>query len=194
MKRLGQVLVLLAMVAMFIPAVAQSASAQAACTPGYPGCPPPTIDVPDPITVVGGRVVVTGGNWCPNGTVDIYLDGTILVANDVPVAADGTFSTTVTIPPGTSPGPHTLTVVGFDSSCQGTPVEQVRDITVLSGGGQGPGGGGVQAGGAAGAPSGGNLPFTGSNISAGMLILFALLIVGAVSLVAGRRRASHVKE
>jgi len=194
MKRLGRVLVLVAMVATFIPAFAQSANA--ACNPsGYPSSPP-SILVNNLNPQAGDVVVVSGSNWDPNQPVDIWLDGTIHLGTAT-ADANGDFSASVTIPPGTSPGAHEISVSGSDCSGQPLAVRPIVSIVVVRGGQGGPGGGGgggFQTGGAAAAPSGGNLPFTGSNISAGMLILFSLLIVGAVSLVAGRRRASHVKE
>lgn len=191
MNRIGRVLVLTTLVAMFIPAFAQSASA--ACNPGDPGYPscPPTVSVDNTNPRPGDAVVVSGSNWCPGSTVQIFLDG--VSVGSALVNGTGDFSTSITIPLGTSPGPHDITVQGLDGSCQ-TPQTGVRTI-VVSGAGGHQGGGGVSGGGiVGGAAQGGNLPFTGSNISAGMLILFALLMVGAVSLVAGRRRNAHSKE
>lgn len=174
MKRIGRVLAVVTLVAMFIPAFVQTASA--ACNPGDPGYPscPPSISVDNTNPSAGDQVAVSGSNWCPGSTVEIFLDG-VSVGTAV-VDGSGSFSTDITIPAGTAAGPHEITVEGLDSTCQ-NPQTQSRTITV-GGAGQG----------------GGNLPFTGSNISAGLLILMALIVVGAVSLVAGRRRDAHAKE
>jgi LPXTG-motif cell wall-anchored protein len=48
------------------------------------------------------------GEGCPAGTVDIMLDGTV-VADDVPVNSDGTFSTNVVAP--SAPGNYTYSSV-----------------------------------------------------------------------------------
>ena len=177
MRRIGRVLAAFTLVALFIPAFAQTASA--ACGPGDPGYPncPPSITVDNTNPSAGDQVNVSGSNWCPGSTVEIFLDGTSV--GTAVVDSKGNFSTDITIPAGTPPGPHIITVKGLGfgtgTTC-GPPQVQSRTITV---------GGGGQAG--------GNLPFTGSNISAGMLILFALIVVGAVSIVAGRRRDAHAK-
>jgi hypothetical protein len=115
---------------------------------------------------------VNGFNWCPNSTVEIFLNGNKI--GEATVDASGHFTFDFTIPPGTST-PIVVTCRGLDGGCQGPPVSESRTLF-----------GGV-------AP-GGSLPFTGSNISAGMLMLFSLVVVGAVSLVAGRRRDSRARE
>jgi len=106
------------------------------------------------------------------------------------VDSTGHFSIPVTIPPGTPPGPHTIIGVGRAYDCQETRVES-RNIVVGGwhrGGNQG---GNVPF---PGAGEGGNLPFTGGNISVGVIILAALLLVGAVSLLLGRRRETPTGE
>jgi len=42
-------------------------------------------------------------------------------------------------------------------------------------------------------PGGGTLPFTGANISWGLILVVALVITGAVLLFAGRRRGSRTQ-
>jgi hypothetical protein len=162
-------LMLFAVVGMPAGAMAQNPPP----SPTYPPQPPPEIDVgptnPDP----GDMVTVTGRNWCPGSEVDLYLD----VIDDAhylgtaTVDKNGQFTQGVTIPPGTSPGPHEILASGLAYNCVDSRVMS-RTITV---GGQG-------------AQGGGELPFTGSNISLGLLVLAALVIGGAVSLVAARRR------
>jgi len=178
MKRIGRVLAVFTLVAMFVPAFVQTASAAKACdptSPPYPSCEPSVI-VDNTNPSAGDQVGVSGSNWCPDTTVEIFLDGTSL--GTAVVDASGSFSTSITIPAGTAPGSHVITVEGLGGGTTCSPRTQSRTITVAGGG----------------AAGGGNLPFTGSNISAGMLILFALIVVGGISLVAGRRRDAHVKE
>lgn len=133
---------------------------------------PPNVTVDDSTPNPGQGVIVSGTNWCPGSTVEIFLDGKSV--GTAKVGSDGTFSTTISIPAGTTAGEHTITVRGLDSTCQNS---QVEALTISVSGG--------------GAAQGGNLPFTGSNISVGMLLLAALVIVGAASVLAGRRRKAH---
>lgn len=162
-KRVAAALLTLsAVVALATPA------AQAQTYP--PG--PPSIGVDDTVVRPKDKVVVTGADWCPGSTVDIYLNGTYIATADV--GSDGTFSTTITIPAGTEPGPAKITVKGLDETCEQTRVLG-RTITVL------------------GIESAGDLPFTGGNISVWMLAVAALLAAGAVFAVAGRRREKHLR-
>ena len=177
MKRAGTaVFIVLLLVA--IPATAFAQSQSPPPSPTYPPDIPPSIDVgptdPDP----GGQVTVSGRGWCPGSTVDIYLD----VIDDAhylgtaTVGQDGTFTTKVTIPPNTPPGPHTILVSGLAYNCTDT---RVMSRTIVVGG----------------ETEGGTLPFTGSsNLTWGLLVLVALVAIGAVTLVAGRRRGRLTEE
>lgn len=163
------------MMLLLIPAHALAQSPPP--SPTYPPLPPPTIDVgptdPDP----GGKVTVTGANWCPNSTVDIYIDmvDDAHYLGTATVGPDGTFVKPVTIPPGTTPGPHEIIVVGLASDCQ-SPRTMSRTITI---GGEEPGG---------------SLPFTGANLAIGLMILVALVVVGIAATLAGRRRGAAGEE
>ena len=133
----------------------------------------PTVDVSDSNPKPGEPVTVSGDNWCPGSTVSIYLDGQFV--GTATVDAGGHFDTSIVIPKDIDPGQHTITVVGLDSSC----TEVVTRTTVFN----------IAGGGVSGQAT---LPFTGSNISVGVLLLAALVIVGTTALVAGRRRkAAH---
>jgi len=156
----------------------------------YPTCPP-TVDVNDTTPSAGETIIVSGNNWCPNSTVDIYLD-VVDAAHYLGTAkadSSGHFSIAVTIPPNTPPGNHTIIAVGLAYNCQETKTRS-RTITVMI---HGHGGGNVPFPGGPGAGEG-NLPFTGGNISVGVSILAALLLVGAASLLLGRRRETPTGE
>jgi hypothetical protein len=169
MKRLGIALVITATLGLMFVA---APSASAACK--YPPCPPPTVGVGNTHPTPGGTTGLSGARWCPGSTVQIFLDGK-LVGTAI-VDSTGHFTFNLHIPPNISPGHHTITFTGLDSTCDNT-------VTLTQG---------IVIGGAA--ASGGNLPFTGSNISVGVLLLIALLIIGATSLVAGRRRKMTTTE
>jgi len=128
---------------------------------------PPTADVGDTNPSPGQTTDLFGAHWCPNSTVQIFFDGKFL--GTAHTDSEGKFDTNITIPSNASAGEHTITVKGLDDEC-----ENVREVNIT-----------ITISGAA---AGGNLPFTGSNISVGALLVIALVIVGAASLVAGRRR------
>ncbi len=116
----------------------------------------------DPGAGSHGRTI-TGDNWCPGSTVQIYVDGDFVgTAN---VGTDGTF--TFRLPDNIADGTHLVEIFGLAADCE---TNTNVPITVVLG-----------AGGTA---------FTGANVSTGILVLGALLIVGAGALVAGRRRKS----
>ena len=126
------------------------------------GYPPgaQTIEVSDSTVFPCGTVTVSGENLVPGTTVNITFDGEVI--GSAVVGADGTYSTSVTIPCDTAPGTYVLGAGGVNTQ-----------ITVLAAGGVG-GGGGV--------------PATGANLGIGVLILAALMVVGVTALVATRRR------
>lgn len=147
-----------------------SAPAQAQTYPPKP----PSIGVNDTLVRPGDKVVVSGADWCPGSTVDIFLNGKFITTADV--GGDGTFSTSITVPAGTDAGPAEITVEGLDETCDETRVLG-RTITVVLGATE----------------SGGNLPFTGENVSVWMLVVAGLMVVGAGFAVAGRRREKHLR-
>ena len=130
----------------------------ASAQPCYPDCPPPEVSF-------GGDDNLTGEFWCPGSTVSIYVDGAF--AGTAQVNANGQFNFPLK---NLSPGNHVVEVIGLDSTC-----EEVRTVRLNVN----------VAGGTTGRSA---LPFTGSNISVGVLLIGALVIVGATALVAGRRR------
>jgi hypothetical protein len=117
----------------------------------------------------GNNGTITGAGWCPGSDVTISVDGSVV--GTATVAGDGTFSfdlpnsVDLTVD-------HTITVEGLQSDCT-TPF---TDTFVLGGTGT----------------NGGGTAFTGSNISVGLLVFGALMIVGAGALLASRRRG-HAK-
>lgn len=161
MKRLGIALVITATLGLILVAAPSAGAAP------YPPAPPPTVGG-DPTPTPGSITDLSGSNWCPGSTVQIFLDGDFI--GNATVDSSGQFLFGWHVPPNISPGPHTLTFKGLDSTCDNL-VTVSMGITIAGEG-----------------AAGGNLPFTGSNISVGVLLLAALMIIGAASLVAGRRR------
>jgi hypothetical protein len=173
MKRLGIALAMATALGLFIAAPALAApSAVPDC---YPNCTP-TGSVSDNTPTPGETITVTGGNFCPNSQITVLFDGEEIGHGHADGA--GQFSDQVTIPADATPGHHVITLSGLGSDCQ-TPATVEIPITVVSGaeGAAGGGGGG-----------GGGVAFTGANISLGMLALAAMVIIGAASLIVGRRR------
>jgi LPXTG-motif cell wall-anchored protein len=125
------------------------------------GYPPgaQTIEVSDSTVFPCGTVTVTGENLVPGTTVNITFDGEVI--GSAVVGADGTYSTSVTIPCDTAPGTYVLGAGGVNTQ-----------ITVLAAGGAG----------------GGGVPGTGANLGAGIFILGGLLVLGVTALVLTRRR------
>src|SRR5262249_47707157 len=142
MKRLGIALVITATLGLMFVA-APSASAKKC---GYPPCPPPTVGVGDTNPTPGSIDHLSGDNWCPGSTVQIFLDGTFV--GNATVDSNGHFDFGLHIPPNIDPGEHIITFKGLDSTCDHL-VTLHLSIFI------------------SGAAAGGNLPFTGSNISVG---------------------------
>lgn len=113
----------------------------------------------------GGTVAVSGSGFADNVEIDIFFDD-ILVTSVFP-DQEGAFSASFTAPEAAA-GTHTVTAVQVLPD--GTVLEQSATITCV----------------VAAAPG---LAVTGANISMGLLLLAGLIVVGAVALVAGRRRS-----
>jgi hypothetical protein len=172
MKRLGIALAVATALGLFIAVPALAApSAVPNC---YPNCTP-TGSVSDNTPTPGETITVTGGNFCPNSQVTVLFDGEVIGHGQAD--GSGQFSDQVTIPANASVGDHVITLSGLASDCK-TPATVEIPITVVSGTEGGAGGGG----------GGGGVAFTGANISLGMLVLAVMVIVGAASLIVGRRR------
>ncbi len=107
---------------------------------------------------------VVGDHFPPNTTPTVFVDGQ--VSGQAQVSNDGSF--TFPLPSSTEPGDHTVTVEG--SSVRATcTVAEVAGITVVK------------------TPPGGTA-FTGASILTPGLIAIGLFVLGAVSLLAARRR------
>lgn len=127
-----------------------------------------TCGVSDTSVSPGQQVTVSGDNWKPGSTVKLTLQPDGISLGQGSVGGTGSFSASVTIPSSVSAGSHSVQCSGVDAKG----VAQVLGVSfsVLGAGG------GVLAG-------------TGMNLSVGLGILLGLLVVGIVTLVAGRRRA-----
>jgi LPXTG-motif cell wall-anchored protein len=80
----------------------------------------------------GGTLTLTGQGWLPGSQVDLTLFSTPVPLGTATVAADGSFTKTVTIPSSTPPGNHTIVMSGRDAN--GNPATQSISITVKAAG------------------------------------------------------------
>ncbi len=178
MRRLGFALTMATAIGIFIagPALSASAAPQSCYPAGNP-----TASVSDSSPTAGETVTVSGGNFKPDSGVDVLFDGDKIA--DGQTDGTGQFSFQVTIPSDASLGKHTITVSGVGGDCV-SPADVEIGVTLVVGESGGAGGGG--AGGAG--SGGGGVAFTGANISLGMILIAVLVIVGAASLIVGRRR------
>ena len=113
----------------------------------------------------GSTITVSGDNWCPDSTVTILFDGHVI--GHAHTDSNGSFSTDVTIPSDATPVHHVITLTGLAADCK-TPKTVTIPITVVG--------------------AGGGVAFTGANIATWMVMLAALVVVGAGALIVGRRR------
>jgi hypothetical protein len=178
MRRLGFALTMATAIGIFIagPAFSASAAPQTCYPAGNP-----TASVSDPSPTAGETVTVSGGNYKPDSGVDVLFDGDKIAHGQTD--GQGQFSFQVTIPSDASLGKHTITVSGVGGDCV-SPADVEIGVTLVVGESGGGGGGGGGAGG----NGGGGVAFTGANISLGMILIAVLVIVGAASLIVGRRR------
>jgi hypothetical protein len=178
MRRVGVALTMATAIAIFLAPAFSASAAQQNCYPAGN----PTASVSDPSPTAGETVTVSGGNYKPDSGVAVLFDGDQIAHGQTD--AQGQFSFQVTIPSDASLGHHTITVSGVGGDCV-SPADVEIGVTLVVGesGGQGGGGG---AGGAGG--NGGGVAFTGANISLGMVLIAVIVIVGAASLIVGRRR------
>jgi hypothetical protein len=109
----------------------------------------------------GGTTTVFGEEFIPGVPVSIQFDGQEIAS--VTPGDDGTFSVTITLPEAAA-GTHTITAVQPGSE----PASATFTCVVAA------------------APG---LAVTGGNVQVWMLLVAGLVVVGAVALVAGRRRA-----
>ena len=158
---------------MLVTVASRPASAGCGECNAYPSCVP-DIWVGNTSVIAGQDIVVSGSDWCPGCTVNVFFNG-VLVATVI-AGPDGTWSVTITIPPGTPPGTYKITATGLASDCECTKTP-ARTIVVS----------------AQGETRGGSLAFTGGDFLPWLLLLGALVIAGIVLLVAARRHAARAK-
>jgi hypothetical protein len=108
----------------------------------------------------GEDLTVSGEGFLPGETVNVFFDDQQVAS--VTAGDDGSFTVTITAPDA-APGQHTVTAVGEESGSDSS-----ATVTCVTGAA---------------------VAFTGANISMGLILLAALVAVGAVALYAGRRRA-----
>jgi hypothetical protein len=107
-------------------------------------------------------LTISGSGFLPGETVDIFFDGEQVAT--VEADSDGTFTVTITAPDAAA-GEHSVTAVGESGGDDSVTVTCVTGAAVA---------------------------FTGANISLGLILLAALVAIGAVALYAGRRRAQSI--
>jgi hypothetical protein len=108
----------------------------------------------------GEDFTISGEGFLPGETVTIFFDGEEVAS--VTAGDDGTFTVTITVPDAAA-GSHTVTAVGEESGGDAS-----ATVTCVAGAA---------------------VAFTGANISVGLILVAALIAVGAVALYAGRRRS-----
>jgi hypothetical protein len=146
------------------------------------------------VYVRGGKGVLTGRGYAPSGTpgaggtVTLTLCSSPLSLGTTRLRADGSFSTTITIPDNAALGQHHVYASGPDGK-GGTLVLATR-LTVtasLTDRGSGVGGSGIGST-STGSSQGGLLPFTGTQLAALLLAGAVALLLGTALVRAGRRR------
>jgi hypothetical protein len=152
-----------AVLGMSTPAIAQD----------YPPANTPP-SVSDSTVVLGQMFTINSGNgFCPGGTAQVTVFGTTTAAD---VDGNGNASESVTVPPGTAPGPKTATFRCSD----GKTVDVA--FTVVAAAAAGPGQGQRPS-------TGGTLSRTGADQIVPLTITgVALVGIGAGIVVASRRR------
>jgi hypothetical protein len=133
----------------------------------YPPTICPTIAVSTTTPLVGEAITVSGVNFTANAHVRLELHTKVYVLANVTTSAQGTFSTSVTMPAGVV-GSHTIVAIG-GGAVPGCPAEPIQIVKVQPPGGNGGGNGGGS--------NGGGTAFTGVDVL--LLVLIAALLVGA---------------
>jgi hypothetical protein len=161
-------------------AVGMWASAPAAMAQ-YP-LPVALVDLSTSTVDPDSLVFVSGSGWLPNSVVDLTLFSAPTPLGSANVDGDGEFGKLVKIPAGTALGQHFIRVQG--TAANGQPDTVSAPLQVV---GAGAGAGGEAETKADAQPL--TLPFTGVVIRKWMLAGMALLLLGVLSLMVGRRRA-----
>jgi hypothetical protein len=120
-----------------------------------------------------GSTSVTGTGFQPGETAAVVLDAASTTLSTITVGPTGSFTTSITIPQGTSPGNHTITSNGAQGDTSST------EITV------GNGGCAVTAATIAASPG---LAFTGADIATVTGVGGVLVALGGTLFIFGRRR------
>jgi hypothetical protein len=145
--------------------------------PAFAGTYPPagpTAVANSAVVGPGGTLTLTGQSWLPGSQVTLTLFSAPVDLGTATVAADGTWSKTVTIPASTPPGNHSIVIKGLDAN--GQPATQTVALT-------------INAAGSSAVPSSSSaFAFTGSNAVGMTFIGAAVLMVGAVLAIITRRR------
>jgi hypothetical protein len=116
----------------------------------------------------GEGLTITGSGFIPNEPfVRIFFDGDIIA--EVLPDDEGSFTVTVD-PPAAAAGEHTITAEQFVAAEEPDLLTAFASVTCQGGVG---------------------VAFTGQNLSEAVMLLLALLAVGAAALAAGRRRAGR---
>ncbi|SJN27499.1 5'-nucleotidase [Microbacterium esteraromaticum] len=139
------------------------------------GAAPPaegTITLSKTKVAAGGTVTVSGEGFAAGDELTIELRSTPVQLGTATVAADGTFSATVTVPKNTAAGAHTIAVIQSDGA------EATAPLTVTA------------ADGGPGSNPGDDLATTGAD-SVPYLVLAALLLTLGLALVVARRRKAE---
>ncbi len=142
----------------------------------------------------GQPITVSGDGYAGGAQVTITLESHPVTLKTTTANSSGAFSESVTIPNDMEPGQHTIFARGAGAS--GGTRELSIPITVTGEGGRGGGGvgGGLATGGAAEAAEpveGGDLAFTGRDITLMVVVAGGLLALGSGLLRLGRRAAQR---
>lgn len=165
-------------------------SAPAGATPAQPLAYPPTVCATLAVSTTtpaeNEPITVSGVNFSPNTTLTLELDNSAHKLGTVRTDAQGSFTTTVTMPPGVT-GSHLIIAVG--GTTKNCPVDPSVRIDIQAAGRQG---GGAAGGGSGSGGSHGGTAFTGVDIL--LLLVIAAGLVGAgVALVRSGRRRKQVE-
>lgn len=126
----------------------------------------------------GEPVSVSGDGYKPNSSVSIEFRSAPVVVGSATTNAQGSFSTTITIPSTASAGQHTIAAVGVNAN--GTAREETAAITISAP---------ASADRARADAAGSTLPRTGTAIALYTIIGLALIAVGVFAVMAVRRRS-----
>lgn len=168
-----------AIVALAIAVAASVLFAPMSTAAGYPVTECPSLSVSTTNPLPGQSITVSGENFTPNASVRLELHTDVIVLKTVTADANGSFSTSVTLPDDVV-GTHSIvaaTGAPNSSDCPGNPVVIIH----------------IQTGGSSTSTGGhhGGTSFTGVDVLA-MLVGAAVLIGAGVAFNrGGRRRGSY---